>query len=60
MLSSVLGIHDTYVWLAYLLCIASAILCTVYGAINWNRGGDSVARRDVEWADHEKVIEQEQ
>ena len=33
-----LGLQDASVWLAYLLCILSTILCVVYGVINWNRG----------------------
>jgi hypothetical protein len=33
----VLGIPDPQVWLAYLLCILSGLLCVVYGVLNWNR-----------------------
>ena len=33
-----LGIEDKYVALAYILCIASTLLCVVYGVINWNKG----------------------
>lgn len=42
-----LGLPDTSIWLAYILSIGSAVLCIVYGIINWNRnnendnGGDS-------------------
>ncbi len=35
----VLGIPDFWIWSAFLLCIASALLCIIYGLINWNRGG---------------------
>lgn len=42
-----LGIEDTYVWLAYLLCIASTLLCVIYGVISWNRGAEPVQAEDV-------------
>ncbi len=41
-----LGIPDASVWLAYVLSIGGAVLCIVYGIVNWNRdngkkgGGD--------------------
>jgi hypothetical protein len=35
-----LGIDDPWVWGVYLLCIFSALLCVIYGIINWNRGGE--------------------
>jgi hypothetical protein len=53
------GIDDPYVWSAYLLCIASTIVCAIYGAITWNRGDEPVAQEDVAWAAEEKEIEQE-
>lgn len=52
-----LGIEDKGVVAAYLLCIASAILCVIYGIINWNRGDDSVEPDDVKWAIEEKKVE---
>jgi hypothetical protein len=48
-----LGIQDTFVWLAYLLCILSTVLCVVYGVINWNRGDEAVETADVHWAAEE-------
>jgi len=30
------GIPDPQIWLAYLLSIISAVLCVVYGIVNWN------------------------
>lgn len=30
-----LGIDDPQVWLAYVLCVGSALLCVVYGVLNW-------------------------
>ena len=54
------GIQDGWILLAYLLCIASAALCVVYGLVNWRRGDDSgeaaEATRDAEWAAEEKKL----
>jgi hypothetical protein len=54
-----LGIEDKGVLAAYLLCIASSILCVVYGLINWNRGDSDVQPDDVKWALEEKKVEEE-
>jgi len=54
-----LGIEDKYVLAAYLLCIGSAALCVIYGAINWNRGEEPVEPDDVRWAEEEKKVEEE-
>ena len=59
MLAEVLGIKDTSVWLAYLLCIASAVLCVTYGALNWNKGDEPVEEEDIKWAAEEKKVEEE-
>lgn len=53
-----LGIEDTYVWLAYLLCLLSMLLCIGYGLANWNRGDESVEPADIHWAtENEKTKE---
>ena len=31
------GLTDLWIILAYLLSAVSAVLCVVYGAVNWNR-----------------------
>jgi len=54
-----LGIEDKYVWLAYVLCIASTLLCVIYGLITWKRGDESVEEADVHWAEEEKKVEEE-
>ena len=54
-----LGIPDPGVWLAYLLCILSVLLCVVYGAINWNKGGEPVTPEDVKWVKDEKQAEED-
>ncbi len=33
-----LGIDDPQIWLAYVLCVLSALGCVVYGALNWKEG----------------------
>ncbi len=52
-----LGIPDISIWLVYVLCIASAILCVVYGLINWNKGEDSTSEQDVRWETEEEEID---
>ena len=53
------GIEDKWVAGAYVLCIASTVLCLVYGAINWNRGDDEVKPEDRQWVADEKKVEEE-
>jgi heme exporter protein D len=48
-----LGIKDTWVWLAYVLSLGSVVLCVVYSWRNWNRGDDTVQEEDVRWAKEE-------
>ena len=50
---------DTGVSLAFWLTVASALLCVVYGILNWNRGDEE--SNDVllaKWAKEEKEIEE--
>lgn len=54
-----LGIEDKGVLAAYLLSIASALLCVAYGIINRNRGDNSVEPSDLKWAAEEKKVEEE-
>lgn len=59
-LGLILGIEDKYVAAAYILCVASTVLCVVYGLINWNRGSEpEQSSEDVKWAQEEKKVEQE-
>jgi len=51
---------DTGVSLAFWLTILSALLCVVYGIINWNKGDEE--SNDVllaKWAEEEKEINEE-
>jgi hypothetical protein len=57
--SAMFGIEDRAVWLAYLLCLASALLCVVYGLLMWNRGDEEMHAADVHWAAEEKKVEEE-
>lgn len=52
-----LGIEDKYVSGAYLLCIASTLLCIIYGLINWNQGETEADKTDIRWAEEEKKVE---
>ena len=54
-----LGIEDKFVALAYVLCIASTLLCLIYGIVNWNKGDDTVKDEDVRWIKEEEKIEEE-
>ena len=54
-----LGIPDPGVWLAYLLCILSVVLCVIYGAINWNKGDEQVYPEDVKWVKDEEIVKEE-
>jgi hypothetical protein len=54
-----LGIDDPWVYSAYLLCIASSVLCVLYGLVNWNKGDEPVAADDVHWVAEEKKLEEE-
>ena len=54
-----LGIEDKYVWLAYVLCIASSLLCVAYSLLMRNRGQDQVEQQDIKWTAEEKKVEEE-
>jgi len=54
-----LGIEDKYVSAAYLLCIASSIVCIIYGLLFWNRGEERPRQEDVDWAAQEDKVEEE-
>jgi hypothetical protein len=53
-----LGIEDKWVALAYLLCIASTLLCLVYAWLNWNRGAEEIRPEDIHWAAEEDKAEE--
>ncbi len=49
-----LGIADPWVFLAYILSLASSVLCILYGLFNWNKGDEAIQPEDVKWAKEEK------
>jgi hypothetical protein len=53
------GLEDGWIIAAYVACLASTAICVIYGVICWNRGGEEVAPKDIEWAAEEKKIESE-
>lgn len=55
-----LGIPDFWIWLAYVLCIASTLLSVGYGLIHWNKGGEADLSGDTaKWAEEEDKISEE-
>ena len=56
----ILGIPDPWISSAFILCLASTLLCIVYGAINWNKGDESETdlKKDKEWLEHEIEAEE--
>jgi len=59
----VLGIDDPWIWGVYLLCILSALLCVIYGIINWNREGELEAieiKEEVAWEESEEEMQKEE
>ncbi|VVB71295.1 Uncharacterised protein [uncultured archaeon] len=58
-----LGIDDPWIWGVYLLCIFSALLCVVYGIINWNRGGEqepAEIKEEAAWEASEEEMQEEE
>jgi len=49
-----LGIQDKWVFLAYALMVASAVLCVIYGMLTWNKGDEPTKPEDISWAKEEK------
>jgi len=54
-----LGFSDGWIAFVFLATIATAVLCIVYGFLNWNKGDAKLSKTDREWAEEEKVIEKE-
>ncbi len=52
-----MGLADGNIALVYVLCILSALLCIVYGIVNWNRGVDEEAAQIAEEAGWEEKEE---
>lgn len=56
-----LGLGDFSIFLVYVLCIASALACVVYGIINWNKGAETEVelKKDVGWEEKDKGIKED-
>ncbi len=50
-----LGLEGFSVFLAYVLCIASAALCIAYGSLTWNKGDEPIRPEDVKWVQKEQT-----
>ena len=59
----VLGIDDPWIWGVYLLCIISALLCVIYGIVNWNREGEleaSEIKEEAAWEEREEEMQEKE
>jgi len=54
------GITDFWIYIVFILCIASALLCVVYGIVNWNKGNNDAQelKKDEEWENEDQKIEE--
>jgi hypothetical protein len=50
-----MGLQDPWIFVVYVLCILSSLLCVVYGLVTWNQGDEPVKKEDVDWAREEKA-----
>jgi hypothetical protein len=60
---NMLGIDDPWIWGVYLLCILSALLCLIYGVVNWNREGDQEAlevKEEEAWEKSEEEMQEKE
>ena len=60
-MSLLLGMGDFSIFLVYILCIASALACVLYGIINWNKGAEPVEElaKDQEWEEKDDKIKED-
>ena len=59
----VLGIDDPWIWGVYLLCIISALLCVIYGIVNWNKEGELEAleiKEEADWEEREEEMQKKE
>jgi len=56
-----LGLGDFSIFLAYILCIASAVACVIYGVVNWNKGvePEEELQKDKEWESKDTEIKED-
>ena len=53
------GIDDPLIWLAYIGCIAVALVSVGYGLARRNAASDDLTQEDRAWANEEKKVEDE-
>lgn len=56
-----LGIPDFTVFMAFFLSVVSAVICLVYGFINWNKGSENEIKEiedEIKWAQEEAEIDE--
>ena len=53
-----LGMGDLSIFLAYVLCVVSALACVIYGLINWNKGAETEEelKKDKDWEEKDHNI----
>jgi hypothetical protein len=56
-----LGLGDFSIFLSYVLCIASTVLCVVYGLIYWNKGEEPEGEieKDKKWEAEDTEMKEE-
>ena len=52
-----LGLGDGWVLAAFIVIIASTLLCVIYGILNWNKGSNESDPESKEWLKEEIEIE---
>jgi hypothetical protein len=60
---SMLGIDDPWIWGVYILSIFSALLCVIYGIVNWNREGELEAlevKEEAAWEASEEEMQEKE
>jgi hypothetical protein len=57
---TVLGFNNFAIALVYILCILSALLCLVYGIINWNKGEPDIQdiSKTADWKKEEIDVDE--
>lgn len=54
------GLADPVISAAYILNILAVVISVIYGAMNWNKGGDVLPEDlDRQWRKEEQEIEKE-
>lgn len=56
-----LGLGGFWVSSVFILMILSTLLCVVYGAINWNKGGiddEVIVEEEKQWEKDEEEMEE--